>query len=154
MYTQLRASVCISKSRDDLAVCRCACTAGASECTDCVAGKYAAEGVLRLLPIKGPVCVFLSPSLYLFLSLSLSLCVCVCMNIRILIEICIAYALLSHSHISEGCTGEYTDDDRDDTNKNTLPPMCTCVCIHLCMQQIYRCTCTYESSQDGFTACV
>ena len=86
----------------------------------------------------------------LYLSLSLSLC----MNICILFEICIAYALLSHSHISEGCTGEYTDDDRDDTNKNTLPPMCTCVCIHLCMQQIYRCECTYESSQDDFTVLV
>ena len=55
VYTQLRASFCISKSRDDLAVCRCACTAGASECTDCVAGKYAAEGVLRILPIKRPL---------------------------------------------------------------------------------------------------
>ena len=86
--------------------------------------------------------------------LSLSLSLSLCMNICILFEICIAYALLSHSHISGGCTGEYTDDDRDDTNKNALPPMCTCVCIHLCMQQIYRCACTYESSQDDFTACM
>ena len=76
------------------------------------------------------------------------------MNISILFEICIAYALLSHSHISGGCTGEYTDDDRDDTKKIALPPMCTCVCIHLCMQQIYRCECTYESSQDDFTVLV
>ena len=36
-------------------------------------------------------------------SLSLSLC----MNICILFEMCIAYALLSHSQISGGCTGEY-----------------------------------------------
>ena len=100
------------------------------------------------------VSVSLSLSLSLFLFLSLSLSLSLCMNISILFEICIAYALLSHSHISGGCTGEYTDDDRDDTNKNALPPMCTCVCIHLCMQQIYRCACTYESSQDDFTVLV
>ena len=94
------------------------------------------------------MCVCLSLSISLSLSLSL------CMNISILFEMCIAYALLSHSHISGGCTEEYTDGDRDDTNKNALPPMCTCVCIHLCMQQIYRCACTYESSQDDFTVLV
>ena len=46
-------------------------TGSSSECTDCVAGKYAREGVLRILPIKRPVSVSLS------FSLSLSLCVCV-----------------------------------------------------------------------------
>ena len=90
----------------------------------------------------------------LSLSFARSLSLSLCMNISILFEICIAYALLSHSHISGGRTGEYTDDDRDDTKKIALPPMCTCVCIHLCMQQIYRCACTYESSQDDFTVLV
>ena len=87
----------------------------------------------------GCVCVCLSLSLSLSVSLSLCLSLSLCMNICILFEMCIEHALLSHSHISGGCTGEYTDDDRDDTKKIALPPMCTCVCIHLCMQQICRC---------------
>ena len=65
-YVQLRACFCISKSRDDLIVCR---GAGASECMDCEAGKYSPlPGMLRILPSKS-----------LCLCLSVCVCVCVCM---------------------------------------------------------------------------
>jgi hypothetical protein len=73
------------------------------------------------------------------------------MNICILFEMYIAYALLIHSHISGGNVKKYADDDRDDTNKNALTPLRTCVSIHICMQQIFRCACMYGSSQDDFT---
>ena len=82
-------------------------------------------------------CVFVSQNhntdLSVCLFVRVCVCVCVCMYEYLYT---ILNALVPHSHISGGCTGEYTDDDRDDTKKIALPPMCTCVCIHLCMQQI------------------
>ena len=62
-------------------------TTGASECTNCVAGKYAPEGVLRILPIKRPV------SVCLFVSMCVCVCVCVCVyvcvRISVLFEMCV-----------------------------------------------------------------
>ena len=84
VHTQLSACFCISNHEMtwlSVAVFR---TTGASQCANCVAGKYAPEGVLKILSIKRPVCVCLSACVYV--CGYVCVCVCVCMNICILFE--------------------------------------------------------------------